>query len=158
MFYILNLFIFKISIRKRQSSIHEYIIIYKHLSNINQSLNWHWFVLKHAFGDLCSGTTYSTVRLLADSSSRYLLVDMRNTREWSLEWCFCAKDWNRSRDRGWFRGISHDHLNHPWPHVGEININIIWIVTSAHNKAFGVQVSMFRFLLIFTASYEWPRL
>ena len=44
MFFTFNLFIFKMSIRKRQSSIHEYIIIYKHLSNINQSLNLRTFV------------------------------------------------------------------------------------------------------------------
>ena len=69
--------VFKMSIRKRQSSIHEYIIIYKPLSNINQSLDWHRLVLKHAFGDLCSGTTYSTVRLLADSEPQIFGAVMR---------------------------------------------------------------------------------
>ena len=61
------------------------------LYQTNQSLNWHWLVLKQAFGDLGAGTTCSTVRLLADSESQILLavMIMCNAREWVSTSC-CA--------------------------------------------------------------------
>ena len=97
--------------------------MYKHLSNINQSSDWHWLVLKHAFGDLCSGTTYSLFICLRTQNRRYLrqLYIMRERVH-----LFCVKEQKFLLSFvSIFRPISVKHVTHNF--VVVVVVCMVWM-------------------------------